>query len=70
VQPGDNIADNCGCVQHLLAAGADPHARNARGDTPLHFAAIQGNLEVAVALLAAGADVHATQHGNSSATVA
>ncbi len=44
-------------VQACLEAGADPNARDAVGDTPLHYAIDRG--EVAVLLLAAGADPNA-----------
>lgn len=45
-------------VSLLLAAGADPHARQAGGWTPLHSAAQNGDRESARLLLAAGADPH------------
>ena len=44
-------------VQACLEAGADPKARDAVGDTPLHYAIDRG--EMAVLLLAAGADPNA-----------
>ena len=47
-------------VQALIAA--DPkvvNAKDSKGDTPLHVAALHGNAEVAEALIAAGADVNA-----------
>jgi hypothetical protein len=41
-------------MEILLAAGADPNAKNARGETPLHLAAKRfGDVPL---LLAAGAD--------------
>ena len=43
----------------LLKSGADPHAKDKRGCTPLHFAAMNGYQAVAVALLACGAEVNA-----------
>jgi ankyrin repeat protein len=45
-------------VRRLTAAGADPDARNAAGDTALLWAAQQGDLEVIDALLETGADVN------------
>ena len=44
-------------IKALLAAGADPNARNgAAKETPLHFAAKRGRASALKALLAAGAD--------------
>ena len=49
----------------LLERGADPatYTRNDFANQPLHAAAAGRHLEVCRALLAAGADVNATQHG-------
>jgi adenosylhomocysteine nucleosidase len=49
----------------LLDAGASPHVygRNAFANQPLHAAAAGRHLDVCRLLLAAGADVSATQHG-------
>jgi len=44
-------------VSALLEAGADPGARTRRGFTALHFAARQGDIEVARRLLARGVDI-------------
>jgi ankyrin repeat protein len=48
-------------VRMLVAAGADPNARTDGGapETPLHWAASSDDLDVADALLEAGADVEA-----------
>ena len=43
----------------LLAAGARVDKKDVRGSTPLHRAVARGDREVALALLAGGADVHA-----------
>ena len=47
-------------VRELIDQGADPNARNWRGETPLHRAAIRNpDLDVHRALIDAGADVNA-----------
>ena len=43
-------------VSALLAAGADPNARNSNGFTPLRVAATLGHAAIVSALRAAGAD--------------
>ncbi|KAJ7897364.1 ankyrin repeat-containing domain protein [Mycena olivaceomarginata] len=50
-------AGNLGLVQLLLASGADPNLQNRYGARPLFNSA---NLDVAKTLVAAGADIHAT----------
>ncbi|MCY4207162.1 MAG: ankyrin repeat domain-containing protein, partial [Roseovarius sp.] len=50
-----------GAVRALIAAGADPNARNNDEETPLHGATWAGNIDVIEALLDAGADVNASQ---------
>jgi ankyrin repeat protein len=54
-------------VRALLAGGADVHATNRQGSTPLHFA---GNAEVARLLIAAGADRAARAGGADGETPA
>lgn len=52
----------------LLEAGADKECRDVDGNTPLLLAARYGKLEVVSALLAAGADLSATNTiGNGAA---
>ena len=46
-------------IAPLLAAGADPRARDLDGDTPLHYAAGVGSSDALAILMAAGADINA-----------
>jgi len=46
-------------VKLLLERGADVHARNRNGETPLHIAALRGESEVIALFLARGAEVNA-----------
>ena len=56
-EPGNrNPAD---AVRVLLAAGANPNAKNPAGDTALHIAAHDGKLDPLRALVEGGADVNA-----------
>lgn len=50
----------------LLAAGADPEAKNRYGVTPLTLACTNGNAELVTALLAAGADPNAEGNGGET----
>ena len=45
-------------MRALLEAGANAESRNANGTTPLHFAALSGNVEIVEALTGHGADVN------------
>ena len=54
-----HLATSGDVVAVLLAGGADIHARDSFGNTPLHIAAYHNAGEAAVALLQHGADVHA-----------
>jgi ankyrin repeat protein len=51
----------------LIAAGADPNAKQRHGWTPLHAAAQTGDRAVVAALLAAGADPALTHDGGKRA---
>jgi len=59
-------------VNVLLKAGADPNANNIGGQTAVHYAAFQGNLDIMRALLAHGANLKIKnqddQTGNFSLT--
>ena len=52
---------HAGCVQALTEAGADVHATNAKGESPLAFAAAEGKTKCCRLLLLAGADAEANQ---------
>ena len=52
----------------LLAAGADPNARDGDGVTPLHMAAYAQNARHARLLLAAGANPYAKTHAGRDTT--
>jgi ankyrin repeat protein len=56
-------------VQYLVEmAGADVHAANAEGNTPLHIASESGHLKVVQYLVEmAGADVHAVNANGHTA---
>ena len=49
---------NIEVVKQYLAAGGDVNAKNKKGKTPLHFAAIYDHQEIAELLIAEGADVN------------
>jgi len=46
-------------VQALVEAGADPNTRNPGDESPLHWAASSDDIDVAAALIDAGADIEA-----------
>ena len=50
---------NIEAVKQHLADGADVHAKDKHGWTPLHYAACDGHKEIAELLIAKGADVNA-----------
>ena len=50
---------NVGEVKRLLKEGYQPNLFDELGNTPLHYAAMRGHLDVLHVLLAAGADVNA-----------
>ncbi|KAF2680621.1 ankyrin, partial [Lentithecium fluviatile CBS 122367] len=52
---GRNMSD---AVKILLAAGADPSAKDHHGNTPLHLAAVSGSASVLTVLVTAGVDVN------------
>lgn len=54
-------------VSRLLEEGADLHATNSRGVTPLIAAAYRGHIEVAQLLIEAGADVNVQDDSQQSA---
>ena len=47
------------CVKYLLTNGADVHARNNVGATPLHYAAMSYDSSAFLSMLEAGADIDA-----------
>lgn len=66
------IGDDAAAVKSALDEGANANARDpAQGSTPLIFASLLGRAEIVKMLLAAGADVHATDNnGVNALTVA
>lgn len=52
-------------VKALLRSGANPHVPGYNGDTPLHLAAISGDVDIVEKLLEYGVDIHkSNQNGN------
>jgi ankyrin repeat protein len=54
----------------LLALGANPNVTNERGETPLHWSANRGRVEMIELLLSSGADVNAVSSGRTPLDVA
>ncbi|KAF5608303.1 ankyrin protein [Fusarium pseudoanthophilum] len=50
-------------VKALIGSGANPHLPGHNGDTPLHLAAILGDIEIVESLLECGVDLH-TSNGD------
>ena len=62
------VRNDVGAVKSALAAGAEVDPRDSdQGSTPLIFAALFGRAEIAKLLIAAGADVHATDYNGVDA---
>ena len=57
--------DNMPIVKYLTAKGADIHAKDEKGITPLHYAAWSGNMSIVKYLTAKGADIHAKDEQGS-----
>lgn len=53
------VGDNTQVAQQIID-GKRLHARDAKGDTPLHIVAMRGKMQVADLLVRAGADLHAS----------
>jgi len=61
------LKDDLETVKAMLEVGATPNQRDSRDVTPLHFAAMQLQPEIAKVLLQAGADVHDVDNAGFSA---
>lgn len=57
-------------IDLLINAGADLHARDFKGNTPLHLAVNYGSREIMAALLAKGADTEAVNRDGSTPLMA
>lgn len=65
-EPGDRLEP----MRMLLAAGADPNQANDRGWTPLHQAAYRNDVDMTELLLASGARVDLSAHGEGGTPLA
>lgn len=54
-------------VRNQILAGADIHARDRLGRSPLHYAALNGHLETAKVLVKAGAEIEAVDNEQKTA---
>lgn len=54
------------CCKVILSHGIDINTRNSAGETPLHIAALQGEIEGCRLLLNYGADINATDEDDST----
>lgn len=60
--------ENTEAVNLLIAAGADPNAKNNYGKTPLHTATKKGYIEIIKLLISAGADTDIKDRDDRTAT--
>ena len=69
-QPPDLIAaaksGDVGSVKSILRSPQPVNARDARGNTALHWAALAGNERIVAQLLAAGLDARATNNAGAT----
>ncbi len=59
--------DDAEMVRSLVSRGAEVNARDGKGFTPLFYAVIKGNYDIAAFLISHGADVNAKANGNGDA---
>ncbi|WP_146117661.1 MULTISPECIES: ankyrin repeat domain-containing protein [Pirellulaceae] len=57
--------NNVGTAKVLIEYGVDPNDKSSRGVSPLHAAALQGNVEMCQLLLDHGADIHQSELGGT-----
>ena len=62
-----HLAPNGVVAERLIAKGADVHAKDSFGMTPLHTAVKEGRSDVVEVLIARGADVNAKSHRGQTA---